>query len=138
MKKLKVLSLFNGMNCIGMALKSLNIEAELYCSEIDKYANQISSLLFPEAVNLGCVKTVKVSDIGKIDLLVARMENILLDQVLQQVQNKEISIEKARELICVLFGVVGQSEQCTHENEVQRQGDGFVYTVCGDCGEDLD
>lgn len=29
--------------------------------------------------------------------------------------------------------VVGQSE-----NEVQRQGDGFVYTVCGDCGEDLD
>ena len=71
MKKLKVLSLFNGMNCIGMALKSLNIEAELYCSEIDKYANQISSLLFPEAVNLGCVKTVKVEDIGKIDLLVA-------------------------------------------------------------------
>jgi len=71
MKKLKVLSLFNGMNCIGMALKSLNIEAELYCSEIDKYANKISSLLFPEAKNLGCVKTVKVSDIGKIDLLVA-------------------------------------------------------------------
>lgn len=71
MKKLKVLSLFNGMNCIGMALKSLNIEAELYCSEIDKYANKISSLLFPEAVNLGCVKTVKVEDIGKIDLLVA-------------------------------------------------------------------
>ena len=71
MKKLKVLSLFNGMNCIGMALKSLNIEAQLYCSEIDKYANQISSLLFPEAKNLGCVKTVKVEDIGKIDLLVA-------------------------------------------------------------------
>ena len=71
MKKLKVLSLFNGMNCIGMALKSLNIEAELYCSEIDKHANKISSLLFPEAVNLGCVKTVKVEDIGKIDLLVA-------------------------------------------------------------------
>ena len=38
------------------------------------------------------------------------MENILLDQVLQQVQNKEISIEKARELICVLFDVVKQSE----------------------------
>jgi len=34
------------------------------------------------------------------------MENILLDQVLQQVQNKEVSIEKARELICVLFDVV--------------------------------
>ena len=34
------------------------------------------------------------------------MKNILLDQVLQQVQNKEISIEKAQELICVLFDVV--------------------------------
>lgn len=34
--------------------------------------------------------------------------------------------------------VVGQSEQCTHENEVQRQGDGFVYTICGNCGKDLD
>ena len=33
------------------------------------------------------------------------MENILLDQVLQQVRNREISIEKARELICVLFNV---------------------------------
>jgi hypothetical protein len=33
------------------------------------------------------------------------MENILLDQVLKQVQNREISIEKARELICVLFNV---------------------------------
>ncbi len=33
------------------------------------------------------------------------MENILLDQVLQQVRNREISIEKARELISVLFNV---------------------------------
>jgi len=27
---------------------------------------------------------------------------------------------------------------CKHENEQQMQGDGFVYTVCADCGEDLD
>ena len=27
---------------------------------------------------------------------------------------------------------------CDHSNEVQKQGDGFIYTVCGDCGEDLD
>jgi len=38
------------------------------------------------------------------------MKNTLLDQVLQQVQNKEISIEKARELICVLFDVSQQRE----------------------------
>lgn len=34
-----------------------------------------------------------------------RMKNILLDQVLKQVQEKEISIEKARDLLCVLFNV---------------------------------
>ncbi len=38
----------------------------------------------------------------------------------------------------IIANVVGQSEQCTHENEVQRQGYGVIYTVCGDCGEDLD
>lgn len=26
---------------------------------------------------------------------------------------------------------------CKHENEQMRQGDGFVYVVCGDCGKDL-
>lgn len=46
------------------------------------------------------------------------------------------SIDKQKQ--CDIHVVVGHSEQCTHENEVQRQGDGFVYTVCGDCGEDLD
>ena len=30
------------------------------------------------------------------------------------------------------------NEHCNHLNEVQRQGNGFVYTVCGDCGEELD
>jgi len=45
---------------------------------------------------------------------------------------------KEAEYICSLLDVVGQSEQCTRENEVQRQGNGFVYTVCGDCCEDLD
>ena len=54
------------------------------------------------------------------------MENILLYQVLQQVQNKEISIEKARELICVLFDVVQQSEQlfCYHEGSYTLNEDG--------------
>ena len=36
------------------------------------------------------------------------MNNTLLDQVLQQVQNREISNEKARELICVLFNESGK------------------------------
>ena len=32
----------------------------------------------------------------------------------------------------------GQQVGCNHENEIQRQGDGFIYTVCKDCGIDLD
>tara|TARA_R110002020_G_scaffold447134_2_gene659471 strand:+ start:872 stop:1069 length:198 start_codon:yes stop_codon:yes gene_type:complete len=36
-----------------------------------------------------------------------------------------------------LFGLYDVSN-CDHSNEVQKQGDGFVYTVCGDCGKDLD
>ena len=35
--------------------------------------------------------------------------------------------------LCDLHNV----SNCDHSNEVQRQGDGFVYTVCGDCGKDL-
>ena len=26
---------------------------------------------------------------------------------------------------------------CKHDNEIMRQGDGFVYSTCGDCGDEL-
>jgi len=32
---------------------------------------------------------------------------------------------------------IADVNNCKHENEIMRQGDGFVYGVCGDCGEDL-
>ena len=32
---------------------------------------------------------------------------------------------------------LGYSKLCQHKNEVMRQGDGFVYVVCGDCNEEL-
>ena len=32
-----------------------------------------------------------------------------------------------------LSGVV----DCKHDNEIMRQGDGFVYSTCGDCGDEL-
>ena len=50
---MKVLSLFNGMNCIGLALTQLGVEFELYACEIDKHANKVSHALFPNTVNLG-------------------------------------------------------------------------------------
>lgn len=52
---IKVLSLFNGMNCIGLALNELGIKAQIYASEIEKYPTIISDILFPDTVNLGCV-----------------------------------------------------------------------------------
>jgi DNA (cytosine-5)-methyltransferase 3A len=70
MKKLKVLSLFNGMNCIGLALHSLGIEFELYASEIDKYANKVSSALFPDTVNLGDVTKIDIESLPAFDLVV--------------------------------------------------------------------
>ena len=62
------------------------------------------------------------------------------EQSWQPELQKDAFIDGAEALLKLLRigDVVGQSEQCTHENEVQRQGDGFIYTVCGDCGEDLD
>jgi len=58
------------------------------------------------------------------------MENILLDQVLQQVRNREISIEKARELICVLFDVsksatIKSSGDFRDENNFESQSEYF-------------
>ncbi len=26
---------------------------------------------------------------------------------------------------------------CKHDNEIMRQGDGFVYSTCGDCCDEL-
>lgn len=40
------------------------------------------------------------------------------------------TIEKLKNLISVLT-------VCTHENEKMRQGDGFVYVTCKDCGATL-
>jgi len=57
MKKI-VLSLFNGMNCIGCALDRIGIDAIIYGSEIDKFATQVSDALFPDTVNLGDVRSV--------------------------------------------------------------------------------
>ncbi len=70
MKKLKVLSYFNGMNCIGLALKQMGVEFELYACEIDKYANQVSSTLFPDTINLGDVRNVNFDELPIFDLIV--------------------------------------------------------------------
>jgi len=53
---MNVLSLFNGMNVCAMALEDAGIKVDTqYISEIDKYANKASDLLFPDAIQLGSV-----------------------------------------------------------------------------------
>jgi DNA (cytosine-5)-methyltransferase 3A len=52
---MNVLSLFDGMGCLGIALKDLGVEFNYYTSEIDKHAIKQSKLNFPESTQLGDV-----------------------------------------------------------------------------------
>lgn len=68
---MNVLSLFNGMGCIWIALDRLGIKVnKRYSSEIDKYATQVNDTNYPDTIQLGDVTKVKARDLDKIDLLV--------------------------------------------------------------------
>jgi DNA (cytosine-5)-methyltransferase 3A len=67
---MKVLSLFNGMNCASLALHTLGVECEIYASEIDKYANQVSNALFPDTINLGDITKIDLDSLPIFDLVV--------------------------------------------------------------------
>lgn len=54
MKEITVLSLFNGVGGAAMAFSELNVPIKkLYSSEIDKFANKATQLLFPDTIQLG-------------------------------------------------------------------------------------
>jgi DNA-cytosine methyltransferase len=69
-KKLKVLSLFDGMSCARQALKNLDIDCEYYASEIDKYAIAVSKYQHPDIIHVGDVKNVKGEDYIDLDFLI--------------------------------------------------------------------
>jgi DNA-cytosine methyltransferase len=69
-KKLKVLSLFDGMSCARQALKNLDIDCEYYASEIDKYAIAVSKYQHPDIIHVGDAKSVKGEDYADLDLLI--------------------------------------------------------------------
>lgn len=57
MKKMKVLSLFDGMSCGQIALRELGVEPEVYyASEIDPHAIRQTQHNFPDTVQLGDVE----------------------------------------------------------------------------------
>lgn len=67
-----VLSLFDGMSCGQIALRELSIEVDrYYASEIDRFCIEQTALNFPDTVQLGDVRTVNVSALPKIDLILA-------------------------------------------------------------------
>ncbi len=57
-KKLKVLSLFDGISCARVALEKLGYDVEYYASEVDKYAIKIAQANYPDTVQLGDVKEI--------------------------------------------------------------------------------
>jgi len=71
MKKINALSLFDGMGCLGIALKDLGVEFNYFTSEIDKHAIAQSKLNFPDSTQLGDVTKWKEwgIDWSKIDII---------------------------------------------------------------------
>ena len=68
---INVLSTFNGMGCIWIALDRLGIKVnKRYSSEIDKYANIVNNANYPDTIQLGDVRNINVYDLENIDLFV--------------------------------------------------------------------
>lgn len=70
MKKLKVLSLFDGISCGRVALERAGFEIEkYYASEIDKYAIQIAQKNYPDTIQVGDITKLKGEDYN-VDLVI--------------------------------------------------------------------
>lgn len=71
MRKINVLSLFDGMSCGRLALKKLRIPVDTYyASEIDPYAMAVAKKNFPKTVHIGDVTKVSSYELPYIDLLI--------------------------------------------------------------------
>ena len=72
MKKLNVLSLFDGMSCGQLAISQLGFNYNYYASEIDKHAMQVTQANFPNTIQLGSVEHWQLWDVdfASIDMLI--------------------------------------------------------------------
>lgn len=69
---MNVLSLFDGMSCGQLALKSLGIKVDNYfASEIEEASIKVTQHNFPKTIQLGDVRKVKGKKLPKIDLIMA-------------------------------------------------------------------
>lgn len=63
-KKIKVVSLFDGIGCAYESLKRIGYtDIKYYASEIDKYALQVAKKQHPDAIALGSVKDVRADPV---------------------------------------------------------------------------
>jgi DNA (cytosine-5)-methyltransferase 3A len=70
LKKINVLSLFDGISCGMVALERAGISVnKYYASEIDKYAIQISKKNYPDIIQVGDITKLKGKDFKDIDLI---------------------------------------------------------------------
>jgi DNA-cytosine methyltransferase len=68
---MNVLSLFDGMSCGQIALEKAGIKVnQYYASEIKKHAIKVTQHNYPNTIQLGDIRTIKASDLPKIDLLI--------------------------------------------------------------------
>jgi DNA (cytosine-5)-methyltransferase 3A len=70
MKKIKVLSLFDGISCAQEALKKLGYDPEYYASEVDKYTIEVTQNQHPETKQLGSVEDINGTDFAGVDLII--------------------------------------------------------------------
>ena len=67
---MNVISLFDGMGCLYISLIESGIKVDTYySSEVDKFANAQTKLNIPGIIQLGDVRNVDVSKLGRIDLV---------------------------------------------------------------------
>lgn len=68
---INVLSTFNGMGCIWLALDKLGVKVnKRYSSEIDKYASIVNNENYPDTIQLGDITKIDAYNLEKIDLIV--------------------------------------------------------------------
>jgi len=68
--KINYLDLFSGIGGFALGIQQAGVKIDkCYFSEIDKYATQIYKRHFPDAIELGDIRTIKPETLGKIDLI---------------------------------------------------------------------
>ena len=71
---------------------------------------------------------VNINSVEGIESLIEKRTRPLKGQI-RELQTELIKLKQALTIPVVV--------DCKHDNEIMRQGDGFVYSTCGDCGDEL-